>query len=267
MDTLSVFYGDIVRDNTSGVDVSCCDSMQVVVRDMVNTLFADVRKSIRRQFSPTMRGMKMIVEAFICVGRNDGTVARWGLREMKNETHWRKYMGYATTPGSAMYGQPMVYVQFISASDEAECSSGAGEVELAMTAAPSTGPSEPAGGHHVAQVVVDPGYWSAVVDQSEHMEGMSEALDHDGDDHSSSSSSSNEEGGGTSRRAVAALMDPQFLQTMRIGDEFHSVPGLGEASLQVGQTFPDKASADQAIKRYALGISRQYRVKQQIVIN
>ena len=49
---------------------------------------------------------------------------------------------------------------------------------------------------------------------------------------------------------------------MTISNEFHSVPGLGEASLQVGQSFPDKDSADQAIKRYALGISRQHRVKQ-----
>ncbi|XP_071678087.1 uncharacterized protein [Lolium perenne] len=57
-------------------------------------------------------------------------------------------------------------------------------------------------------------------------------------------------------------MDPDFLQTMTISNKFRSVPGLGEASLQVGQTFPDKDSADQAMKRYALGISREHRVKQ-----
>ncbi|XP_071683613.1 uncharacterized protein [Lolium perenne] len=57
-------------------------------------------------------------------------------------------------------------------------------------------------------------------------------------------------------------MDPEFLKTMTISNEFRSIPGLGEASLQVGQTFPDKDSADQAIKRYALAISQQHRVKQ-----
>jgi hypothetical protein len=57
-------------------------------------------------------------------------------------------------------------------------------------------------------------------------------------------------------------MPEDFLQTMTIRNEYHSVAGLGEASLEVGHSFPDKDSADQAIKRYALFISRQYRVKQ-----
>ena len=93
------------------------------------------------------------------------------------------------------------------------------------------------------------------------MEGLPEALD--GDAHSSSSeSSSDEEGVGSSRRAVAVPMDPEFLKTMTISTEFCSVPGLGEASLQVGQTFPDKDSADQAIKRYVMVISREHRVNQ-----
>ena len=82
-----MFYGDVVRDDISGVDVSNCDSMKVVISDMVNKSFADVRKCIRLKFGHAMRGMKMTVEAFICVGVNDGEVARWGLREVKNENH------------------------------------------------------------------------------------------------------------------------------------------------------------------------------------
>jgi hypothetical protein len=46
--------------------------------------------------------------------------------------------------------------------------------------------------------VPDPGYWSAVVDISERMEGLPEALDDDDDGHSSGSPSSEEEGVGPS---------------------------------------------------------------------
>ena len=82
-----MFYGDVVRDAISGVDVSSCESMQVQVRNMVHKTFGDVRKIIRRHFSPSMRGMKMTVEAFVYVGGNDGIAPRWGLREVKNETN------------------------------------------------------------------------------------------------------------------------------------------------------------------------------------
>jgi hypothetical protein len=57
-------------------------------------------------------------------------------------------------------------------------------------------------------------------------------------------------------------MPEDFLQTMTIRNEYHTIAGLGEASLEVGHSFPDKDSADLAIKRYALSISRQHRVKQ-----
>jgi len=267
MENLLVFSGDVVRDDHSGVDVSNCESMTVVVRDMVNSGFAEVRKCIRAEFGRGMRGKKMTVEAFVCVGGNDGTVARWGLREIKGDTSWNSYMRFASTPGAAMYGNPMVYVQFISPSDEAGCSSRGDAVELAITTAPRTGSSEPMGNRHVSAeveqaITAPPGYWSAVVDLSEHVEGLPEALDDDDDGHPSASSSSDEEGVGPSQRAVAARMDSQFLQTMAITNDFRSVSGLGEASLQVGQTFPDKDSADTAIKRYAIDISRQHRVKQ-----
>jgi hypothetical protein len=94
------------------------------------------------------------------------------------------------------------------------------------------------------------------------MEGLPEALDHDDGGHSSGSSSSEEEGVGPSQRVVVGPMPLDFLETMTIRNEYHSVAGLGEASLEVGHSFPDKDSADQAIKRYALSISRQHRVKQ-----
>jgi hypothetical protein len=71
-------------------------------------------------------------------------------------------------------------------------SSGPSE-QLAITATPSIGPSEEMASNHNA----DPGYWSAVVDISEHMEGLPEALDDDACS-SSSESSSDEEGAGPS---------------------------------------------------------------------
>jgi hypothetical protein len=112
------------------------------------------------------------------------------------------------------------------------------------------------------ELVPDLGYWSAVIDITKRMEGLPEALDDDDDGHSSGSSSSDEEGVGPSQRAVAGLMPPDFLETMTICNKYHSVAGLGEAGLEVGHSFPDKDSADQAIKRYALSIIRQHRVKQ-----
>ena len=91
-------------------------------------------------------------------------------------------MRFASNPNNSMFGQPMVYVEFISVTDVAECSSRGGEVELAITSAPSVGPSEPTSG----QPVYDTRYWSMAVDMSEHVEGLPEALDDD--DHSSASS-------------------------------------------------------------------------------
>jgi hypothetical protein len=73
-----------------------------------------------------------------------------------------------------------------------------------------------------------------VVDISECMEGLSEALDHDDDGHSSGSSSLEEEGVGPSQRAVAGPMSPDFLETMTIRNEYHSVVDLGEASWRLG---------------------------------
>nr|XP_020159136.2 uncharacterized protein LOC109744432 [Aegilops tauschii subsp. strangulata] len=150
----------------------------------------------------------------------------------------------------------MVYVEFISVTDVAGCSSRGGEVELAITSAPSIGPSEPTGD----QPVYDTGYWSAAVDMSEHVEGLPEALDDD--DHSSASSESSEEEDVAPQRAVAASLQPGFLQDMSITNEFHSVSGLEAGSLEVGQVFPDKKSAYQAINRYAIALHRQHKVKQ-----
>jgi hypothetical protein len=54
MKTVLLFYGDVVRDEFYGVDVSQCDSMKVVVTDMVNRGFVDVRRCIRAKFDPSM---------------------------------------------------------------------------------------------------------------------------------------------------------------------------------------------------------------------
>lgn len=248
-----MFYGHIVREGPSGVDVSRCGMTTVVVKDMVNVEYAAVRRCIRSVFGSAMNGKKMTLEAFVVEGGN-----RWVLRRVTGERAWASYMGFASNPNNSMYGQPMVYVEFISASDVAECSSGAGEAELAITVAPDAGPTEPTGG----QQVYDTGYWSAVVDMSEHVEGLPEALDDDDDGHSSASSESDDDEVVPPENAVAAAINPEFLQVMSITNEFHSVAGLDAGSLAVGQIFPDKKSAKQAIHSYAIAIHRQHRVKQ-----
>jgi hypothetical protein len=50
MENLLVFYGDVVRDDVSGVDVSSCNTVNVVARDMVNISFSEVRRCIRAEF-------------------------------------------------------------------------------------------------------------------------------------------------------------------------------------------------------------------------
>jgi hypothetical protein len=52
-------------------------------------------------------------------------------------------MRFATTPGAAMFQRPMVYVHFLSPTDEHGCSSSALEAQLAITDGPSSGPSVP----------------------------------------------------------------------------------------------------------------------------
>jgi hypothetical protein len=67
-----VYYGDVVRDGPSGVDVSTCGSTTVVVRDMVQVGYAAVRRCIRAAFGPELRGKQMTMEAFVvgCCGRS-----------------------------------------------------------------------------------------------------------------------------------------------------------------------------------------------------
>jgi hypothetical protein len=109
----------------------------------------------------------MTVEAVICVGRDDGTAPRWGLREVKGNISWRTYMRFTTMPGATMFQRPMVYVQFVSPTDEPGCSRSAPEEQLAITGGPSSGRSEPM----ELELVPDSGYWSAVIDISERMKG------------------------------------------------------------------------------------------------
>jgi hypothetical protein len=134
-----VFYGDVVRDRIFRLDVSQCESINIVVRDMENLDFIEVRKCIRVQFGPEMRGKKMTVEAVIYVEGDDGTALRWGLRKVKGNNSWRTYMRFATTPGAAMFQRPIVYVQFICPTDESGCSSSVPGAQLAITGGPSSG--------------------------------------------------------------------------------------------------------------------------------
>ena len=58
MENLLVFYGDVVRDDPSGLDLSRRESVNVVVKDMVTVGFLEVRRRIRENFGSAMRGKK-----------------------------------------------------------------------------------------------------------------------------------------------------------------------------------------------------------------
>lgn len=101
---------------------------------------------------PEMHGKMMIVEVVIFVEGHDGTPARWGLRQVKGVNSWGSCMRFSSTPGAAMYGRPMVCVQFIIVTDDVGCCSDTAHVRLVVTAAASTAPS---GNDHL---VYDPRY-------------------------------------------------------------------------------------------------------------
>ena len=84
----------------------------------------------------------MTMEAFVADGANDGTAAHWSLQPFTGDQSWGSYMRFASNPNNPVFGQPMVHVEFISVTDVAGCSSRGGEVELAITSAPSIGPSK-----------------------------------------------------------------------------------------------------------------------------
>ena len=129
MNNLYVFYGeDITRDGPEGLDMSRCESKNVRVEGLVSTSFMEVRRRIRAEFGPEMARKKMVIEAVVC--KRVGEVYRWALRQVKGDNTWGQYMKFASTPGAAMYEQPMVYVHFVDASDEPGSSSGAGELQL-----------------------------------------------------------------------------------------------------------------------------------------
>uniref|UniRef100_A0ACD5W2T6 Uncharacterized protein n=1 Tax=Avena sativa TaxID=4498 RepID=A0ACD5W2T6_AVESA len=103
MNTLYVFYGeDINRDGPSGLDLSRCETKNMIVEELVNVSFTDVRRRIRAEFGLEMTRKKMTVEAVIC--KRVGEDYRWALR------------------------------QFIDASDEPGSSTAAGELQLSIAA-------------------------------------------------------------------------------------------------------------------------------------
>ena len=58
MENLLVFYGDVVRDDPAGLDLSRCETVTMVVNEMVNVGFLKVRRRIRENFDSAMRGKK-----------------------------------------------------------------------------------------------------------------------------------------------------------------------------------------------------------------
>src|SRR5664279_1102503 len=56
-------------------------------------------------------------------------------------------------------------------------------------------------------------------------------------------------------------MAPEDIEALVAGQDDTSVRGVGATLLQENQHFPSKAAVDQAIRRYAIAISRQHKVK------
>ncbi|PNT70395.1 hypothetical protein BRADI_2g11288v3 [Brachypodium distachyon] len=118
MNKVLVFHGDgIVRDGPSGLDVWGLDVWQcqhklLTIEDIVNTSFLDITNCIKAEFGSEMASKKLIVEALLVPRVQEGSLPRWGLRQVKGESNWRTYMRLASTPDAAIYGRPMVYVQF-----------------------------------------------------------------------------------------------------------------------------------------------------------
>lgn len=177
MNKLLVFYGDgVVRDGPCGLDVSQCEHKIVTIEGMMNTPFLDVTKCIKAVFGLEMALKKLIVEAFIVPPVEEGSMHRWGLRQVKGDGDWRSYMKIASKPGAAMYGRPMVYVQFADAS-EAGCSTVVGEMQLASTGGVARCPiQEDEEGPLLPTPHAGP-YRFAVLDRNGHVDGLPDELD------------------------------------------------------------------------------------------
>uniref|UniRef100_A0ACD5UI08 Uncharacterized protein n=1 Tax=Avena sativa TaxID=4498 RepID=A0ACD5UI08_AVESA len=259
---LVYFYGeDITRDGPSGLDLSRCETKNVIVKELVNASFMDIRRRIRAEFGPEMARKKMIVQAVVC--KRVGEDYRWALRQVKGENSWGLYIKFASTPGAAMYGQLMVYVPFVDASDIPGSSTTVGEIQLSIAAMAID--SETVERRYVEDSFVpshnNGPYSMAIVDLNEWIEGQSDELD-SGDDDRESSDDDEDEGGGPSQvRAVAPAMAPGDIEALVIGHDDTSVRGVGATILEENQQFPSKEAVDMAIRRYAFSISREHKVK------
>ena len=246
MNNLCVFYGDdITRDGPQGLDLSRCQSQYVTVDGMKEISFRDVRRHICTLFGPEMARKKMIVEALICKRFSESY--RWALRPVKVENSWGSYMKIASTPGAAVYEQPMVYVQFVDAVDEPGSSTAAGALQLSISNMAINTEAVVGEDVHVEDEDVRIGPYSmAIVDLNERMEGLLDELDSGDDDRADASDDDDEvEGGGPPRtRALAPPMAPEDIQALVIGGDDDYVRGVGATVLQENQQFPSKRSGD-----------------------
>ena len=194
---------------------------------------------------------------------------------MSGDASWAGYMEVVSTPGSAQYVRPMVYVQFVETMRSRtadEGSSGGGQLEVAPIYGGAelvvAGTEDNSMGGDGGQLVIngDAGpYWSARVDCFEAIESMPNELDSDecGDEESDSSKEDGPDAfdGAPSQRAVAAEMDELAVQRLVISQDVNSWWGFGDDTLIVGRRFPNKHAVQTAITNYAVSISREYKAK------
>ena len=275
-DLLVFFCGNVMRDEPCGLDLSQCQYKVVRIEGLEGIGLLELRRCIRREFDRETARNKIIIQAVTCRPMDDGSSEPfWDLYKVTGDGAWSGYMEVVSTPGSPLYGRPMVHVQFIErmqAITGGEVCSIGGDTEAAaiyggaelVVARTEDNPMKVDEGQLVFNDNTNP-YWSARVDCFEAIESMPNELD-SVEDHDEKSDGSEDEGdhafgGGPSRRAVADEMDEVTVQQLVISHDVNSRWGFDEDTLMVGQRFPSKDATKIAIAKYAVSISRQYKAK------
>jgi hypothetical protein len=73
VNTLYIFYGeDITCDGLEGLDLSQCETKNVIVEGLASTSFTDVRRHIHAEFGPEIGRKKKVVEMVVCKRVGEG---------------------------------------------------------------------------------------------------------------------------------------------------------------------------------------------------
>ena len=250
MNELLVFYGgNVIRDGPCGLDLSQYQFKVARIEGLVEISMSDLRRCIRREFDRETARKKLVIEVVTCRSHGEGSSEPlWELHKVTGTVSWAGYMRLVSTPGAAMYGRPMVYVQFVdrdegcSAALELQLNATEGSHEIVL-AATEDNPTNEEEGQIVTNEDAGP-FWSARVDLFEVLPTMPNELDsdEDGEQESDGSEEDGGDGGGGARRAIVEEMDELIIQNLVISRDVNSRWGFDECTLMVGQRFSDRKS-------------------------